>query len=110
MSVNYAASVDLEAYKRGEAEGLAAGANFANYRETMPRRNPRYADAPWWDAFEDGWQSGFDHYQGKNHAKYGGEICRWSAYGTCLVCHVGDTTCDACGGRGYHRDGCRESD
>lgn len=41
-----------------------------------------------------------------SHAEHGGDICRWGEAGTCVTCHVGDTTCDACGGRGYHHSGC----
>lgn len=44
----------------------------------------------------------------RRHERGGGDACTEGADGTCEGCGVAMTSCDACGGRGYHRKGCAE--
>lgn len=45
-----------------------------------------------------------------DHASAAGEKCHGGEDGLCQTCGVDMTTCAVCGGIGYHRAGCAESD
>jgi hypothetical protein len=48
--------------------------------------------------------------RGLDHENAGGDLCTDDGTGTCGVCGVALTKCDACDGIGYHRELCPESD
>lgn len=54
--------------------------------------------------------NGFQKGAQEAHAAAAGELCHDDGSGACVVCAVALVPCASCGGTGYHRVGCVESD